>query len=98
MKWDINKLGTYSFVTVKRGIHNITIVNAYTQFHWRGSGKKVDYEAIKEIMKKVKIQFTGKKIGIPLIWGGLAWGNWKIISSIIEDELVDEDITLVKFK
>ena len=32
------KLGTLSHATVVRGGRQITIVNAYTQFHWRGAG------------------------------------------------------------
>ena len=41
------KLGSYSSATVKREGHQITVVNAYTQFHYSGKGNKVDYSAMK---------------------------------------------------
>lgn len=33
-----------------------------------------------------------------MIGAGLAGGDWNIISQIIDDELGDEDITIVKYK
>src|SRR5262245_43263288 len=32
------KLGTFSSATVERDGNKITVVNGYTQFHWRGAG------------------------------------------------------------
>lgn len=42
-KGDRSKLGTISTATVIRNNHEITIINAYTQFNWRGSGVLADY-------------------------------------------------------
>jgi O-acetyl-ADP-ribose deacetylase (regulator of RNase III) len=39
--------------------------------------------------------FSGKRIGYPKIGAGLAGGDWNIISSIIDKELIGEDHTLV---
>ena len=50
-KGDRTKLGTITTATVNRDGHQITIVNAYTQFHWRGKGVKADYQAIENCMK-----------------------------------------------
>ena len=44
------KLGSLSTVTVERGDRKITIVNGYTQFHWRGSGVLVDYVALRSVI------------------------------------------------
>ncbi len=96
-KGDKNKMGTISFVTVERDGDEITIVNAYTQFHWRGSGVLVDYKAIRSVMVTVKSQFTGKRIGYPKIGAGLAKGDWNVISQIINEELDGEDHTLVEY-
>jgi len=96
-KGDRNKLGTYSSATVSIIGHGFTIVNAYTQHHCRGKGVKADYEAIRSVMVKVKQDFTGKRIGFPLIGAGLAGGDWNAISDIITTELTGEDITLVRF-
>ena len=43
------------------------------------------------------MQFGGKRIGYPLIGAGLAGGDWQIISAIINEELVGENHTLVRF-
>jgi O-acetyl-ADP-ribose deacetylase (regulator of RNase III) len=88
-----NKLGTYSSVLIGK----LTIVNAYTQFPWKGRGIKVDYEAIRAVFKSIKINFSGKKIGYPMIGAGLAGGDWDVIAAIIDNELVGENHTLVKF-
>ncbi len=92
------KLGTYSSVEVTSGGYRFVIVNAYTQFHWRGAGVKADYEAIQSVMQKIKADFPGKRIGYPLIGAGLASGDWQVISNIINDQLMGENHTLVRFK
>jgi O-acetyl-ADP-ribose deacetylase (regulator of RNase III) len=72
-----------------------TIVNAYTQFDFKGK-HNADYDAIRSSMKIIKQKFTGKRIGMPMIGAGLAGGDWTIIKAIIEEELKDEDVTVVK--
>jgi O-acetyl-ADP-ribose deacetylase (regulator of RNase III) len=94
-KGDRNKLGTISFANVERNNHTLTIVNGYTQLHWRGSGVLVDYDAMRSVMRKVKEEFSGKRIGYPKIGAGLAKGDWQIISQIIDEELEEEDHKLV---
>ncbi len=39
-------MGTISWALVRRGDHAFHVVNAYTQFDWRGSGNKADYDAL----------------------------------------------------
>ena len=93
-----DKLGTCSFAKIEReGIHLI-VVNAYTQFHYSGPGIKVDYDAVRSCMKWIKENFEKKRIGLPKIGAGLAGGDWKRISQIIDEELGGEDVTLVEFK
>ena len=98
VKGSRNKLGSLSTVTVERGDSRITIVNGYTQFHWRGSGVLVDYAALRSVMRQVKAMFSGSMIAYPKIGGGLAKGDWSIIASIIEEELAGEDHTLVEYQ
>lgn len=95
---DRDKLGTISTATVARGDHEITVVNGYTQYHWSGSGILADYDAIRSVMANVKRNYSGKRIGYPMIGAGLARGDWKVISGIICDELAGEDHTFVVFK
>ena len=46
-KGDKEKLGNYTSATIHRNGHQITVINAYTQYHYRGPGNKADYNAIK---------------------------------------------------
>ena len=92
-----DKLGTISHVTVQRGEHSLTIVNGYTQYHWKGPDGRADYEAIRGVMQQVRSQFSGQRIGYPKIGAGLAGGDWEIISAIIVEELAGEDHTLVEY-
>jgi hypothetical protein len=48
-------------------------------------------------MRKIKNIFNGLRIGLPKIGAGLAGGDWKLISGIIEEELNGEDVTIVNF-
>lgn len=93
-----DKLGTFSYARVASLKYELVIVNAYTQFHWKGKGLKADYDAIKRVMKSIKSEFSGMRIGYPLIGAGLAGGDWSVISAIIDKELSGEDHTLVQFK
>jgi O-acetyl-ADP-ribose deacetylase (regulator of RNase III) len=97
IKGDRNKLGDFSFATVKRGDQTITIINGYTQFHFHGESDLVDYDAVQRLFEKVKQQFSGKRIGYPKIGAGLAGGDWEKISRIIEQELANENHSLVVY-
>ncbi|MCP4394352.1 MAG: phosphatase [Alphaproteobacteria bacterium] len=100
-KGDKSKLGN---ITVSNADPRCIIINAYTQCHY-GSGKQVDYDAVKGCFKLVK-HFSNiflndrgylPKIGYPLIGCGLAGGDWKVVSKIIDNELIGCDHTLVKY-
>lgn len=90
------KLGTCTYAQVKGNRYDLTIVNAYTQHHYRGR-HNIDYEALRACMKAIKDKYAGKRIGLPKIGAGLAGGSWKLISSIIEEELAGEDVTIVEY-
>ena len=92
------KLGTISFATVERNGTEITIINAYTQFNYRGKGVLLNYDAIRKCFQAIKLNFSGKRIGYPKIGAGLARGDWNLISTIIEQELQEESHTLVIYK
>lgn len=88
---DKDKLGTFT----SWNTNGFSVLNLYTQWHYKGSDVKADYEAIRNCMKLVKKYFSGKKIGLPLIGAGLAGGDWGVIEKIIEEELLGEDVTVV---
>ena len=97
VKGDRAKLGTCTFAEIDRDGTPLVVVNAYTQFDYRGSGPKVDYEAVRSCFQWIKQQHSGKRIGLPKIGAGLAGGDWARIAAIIEEELAGEDVTLVEF-
>lgn len=100
-KGDKNKLGT---VGIPDGVdyanHTFHVINAYTQYTYRGATGTVnaDYEAIRSCFRHVRKWAHGKRIAYPLIGAGLAKGDWKLISAIIDEELAGEDHTLVLFE
>ena len=102
VKGDINKLGNYTSaeITTDTNVVGVLILNCYTQYGFTGYDKNsppVDYEAIALCMRKINHNFKGKHIGLPLIGSGLAGGDWDRIEDIIYRELVDMDVTIVKF-
>ena len=95
---DESKLGTISWATTEIECGKLIVVNGYTQFNWKGSGRKADYNVIQNVFEKVKDNFSGLRIGYPAIGAGLARGDWKIIYEIIEEALKDENHTFVEFQ
>ncbi len=96
-KGDRGKLGQISVAEIAQGDLRLTVVNAYTQFDWRGQGRKADYDAIRSSFSIIADRFAGKRIGFPMIGAGLAGGDWQVIEGIIEAELAALDYTLVVF-
>jgi O-acetyl-ADP-ribose deacetylase (regulator of RNase III) len=86
-----SKLGNYTYWSNDE----ITVLNLYTQYRYGNKERNADYDAIRSCMRHIKNDFSGKKIGLPLIGAGLAQGDWGLISSIIEEELEGEDVTVV---
>ena len=95
---DRAKLGTCTFAKIDREGSPLVVVNAYTQFDYRGSGPKVDYDAASSCFRWIKEKHSGKRIGLPKIGAGLAGGDWARIAAIIEEELASDDVTLVEFE
>lgn len=69
------KLGQISSARITRQSKILTVVNAYTQFHWQGPGVLADYDAIETTFGEVVRQFGHARIGYPLIGAGLAGGT-----------------------
>ncbi len=95
---DKTKLGGYSAATVEAGGKPLFIINAYTQYQWRGAGVLVDYDAIRQVFRRVKQACVGQRIGYPAIGAGLAKGDWAKIAAIIDEELAGEDHVFVEWE
>lgn len=96
-KGERSKLGTCSVATCAVSGGTCDVINAYTQFHWHGSGVLVDYEALRSCMAWIREHYSGQRIGLPQIGAGLAKGDWERIAGIVDEELAGEDVTLVIF-
>ena len=98
-----NKGGEVDIVDLKD--YDFKVINAYTQIHW-GRSKPMSgfdsqedrYRYIKKCMTAINVKFKSKRIGLPLIGCGLAGGDWKIVEKIVENTLVDCDVTIVEYK
>ena len=95
VKGDRAKLGTCTQAVVEGG--RLTVVNAYTQFDYRGRGVKVDYDAVAACMAWIGQTHADRRIGLPKIGAGLAGGDWGRIEAIIARELAGQDVTIVVF-
>jgi len=96
-KGDRSKSGTISSARIEVGERELTVVNAYTQFHWRGRKPLVDYEAIRTAFSVIRARFDGMRIGYPRIGAGLAGGDWRRIASILDEQLEGQRHTLVEY-
>lgn len=94
---DINKLGgftyCYPFENSKKKLYNL-----YTQFGFGSDRVYVNYDALSLSLYKVNELEKGRKIGLPLIGCGLAGGDPLILEKIIDIQMKDCDVTLVKFE
>jgi O-acetyl-ADP-ribose deacetylase (regulator of RNase III) len=97
-KGDRKKLGTCTFAKCLVGNKIVEIVNAYTQYDYKGNGVKLNYDALRSCMREIKEKYSGKKIGMPKIGAGLARGSWEKILPIIEEELENENVTVVELR
>ena len=95
---DKTKLGQYTVANVQAGGKALAIVNAYTQYNWKGPGRKADYGAIRQAFHRIKQAYPGQRIGYPAIGAGLAGGEWPVIAAIIEEELAGEDHVFVEWQ
>jgi O-acetyl-ADP-ribose deacetylase (regulator of RNase III) len=91
-----NAIWSLSKCKNNRNEPELTVVNAYTQYHYGHKfGPPLDYEALTLCLRKMNLVFKGKRIGLPQIGAGLAGGDWGRIKEIIQRELKDCDVTVV---
>jgi O-acetyl-ADP-ribose deacetylase (regulator of RNase III) len=95
---DRGKLGTCTTARCPTDSGTVTVVNAYTQYHYAGRGVLVDYDALARCMQWVAKTYPAQRIGLPKIGAGLAGGDWRTIEPIIEKALGDINYTLVVFR
>jgi len=95
-KGDMKKLGSFSSTTVSVNNKNLTIINAYTQYMYGRGRDFFEYDSFSKILKKIKKEYSGKRIGMPFIGSGHAGGDPQRILDIIKTELNGENVQLVE--
>lgn len=83
------KLGTYTFAKIEE--YNFIFVNAYTHQAISIEPRAFDYDSLKILLKKIKKQFTGKKIGYDIF----PFGDWYVISKLIDEIFEGEKHKLI---
>jgi O-acetyl-ADP-ribose deacetylase (regulator of RNase III) len=48
-------------------------------------------------LKLTKEKFSGKTFGFPMMGAGLAGGDWETIEKIIQEEMIGEYVTIVRY-
>jgi O-acetyl-ADP-ribose deacetylase (regulator of RNase III) len=81
---DKDKLGTFTCATDDLNGKLTIVVNAYTQWDYSRSRVCADYNAIEKVFELICQTFAHKVIALPKIGCGLAGGDWKIVSEILE--------------
>lgn len=100
---DSKKLGTYTMARCRdifTDNHDVTIINAYTQFYPRMHPPPFDYEAFEKVLVSLKPMFDhpALTIGAPKIGAGLAGGDWDRIAAIIEKVYPHRDIIVFEYE
>ena len=100
---DKNTPSTLGNISVCIDYPECIIVNSYTQKFVGKSKSSNDsefhrYEAIRSCMNKINILYKNQHIGLPLIGSGLAGLKWSKVKKILQEELIDMDVTIVHYK
>ncbi len=95
---DRDKLGsvTWAQIMTDQGTPCI-VVNAYTQFDYRGKVPRVDYEAVRSCALVIRARFPNARLGYPKIGAGLAGGDWGRIERILNEVFEGMEHTLVLY-
>lgn len=101
-KGDINKLGNIEYhtrfsINNQENITKFHVVNAYTQYDYRGE-RPINYNALIMCLIKINYIFKEKHIGLPKIGCGLAGGDWDFVKALIKIYLSDCKVTVINYK
>ncbi len=101
---DRSKLGKYTLAKITATNNKpVQVINAYTQFTYWDPKDMFYLSALRSAFAGIKFTYANKGdenvvIGIPLIGAGLARGNWKEISDVIEEiDFSESGIKIVVF-
>ena len=98
-KGDVSKLGTCTIAQIALSSGNkLDVINCYTQYDYRGSGPKINYEALEACMMFIRDTYPKTtRFGFSCIGAGLAGGDWDYINNTIQTIFEGYDVTIVKY-
>lgn len=102
MRADYDKLGTFTMSVTEFEEHDVIVYNLYGQYGFgnRQSGViDLNYYYLTKALEEMRedLLYSGEqdsKIGFPKIGCGLAGGDWKVVSQIIETIFDGFDVTI----
>mgnify|MGYP000394343756 CR=1 FL=1 len=97
-KGDIEKLGHCTTAHCNTSAGHCDVVNAYTQYQAHGRNVLANYDAIRSCLRWIRENYHGQRIGLPKMCTGEAHGDWLQIKDIIDEELADEEVTIIELE
>jgi len=94
-----DKLGNFSLALVQNRVHGkLLIINLYTQHRYGRDKCYFEYDAFREGLRSLRqVLPKGYRIGMPMIGAGLGGGDWRVISSILDNEFEGLDYTVIRY-
>ena len=87
-----DKLGHCQYVRISP---KLLVVNAYTQYE---PGPCLDIAALYQCLFDIKLNLPMCRIGLPKIGCGIAGGDWRVVSQMIERSLDGLNYTIVQLE
>ena len=89
-------LGHAQFVEIEDGR---SVVNLFAQYDFGYDGRcYTDYEALRKCLSSVNRIAAGRTVAIPYLMGcHRGGGDWSVVSKMIEETLVDCEVTLYEY-
>lgn len=75
---------------------SVTVLNCYTQYGAGTDKMYLDYDALRMCLQEINRNYAGKDVGLPKIGCGLGGGDWNVVKKMIEETLVDCNVTIVE--
>lgn len=80
---------------VERGVEVNNLLSVYNMYTQYNVGRDLSYSALELCLKKLAHETHGKKVGLPLVGGGIAGGSIYVILERMKLNFHEEDLTVV---
>jgi len=77
---------------------SVNIINAYTQYRYGYEGRHFNYNALIDVMHRIKAAYSGQSILMVKIGDGTAGGDWPIVAKLVDHILGDTcQVTVIDY-